>query len=322
MAQFQAAAAVADSINTKAAHIDQLSATYQTAVANVASAQAEHVRDQASLVMTRAAYVRVHALLSKAVVGAYTSGASSEQAAASFVPVGGQVTSAEMTSQYYMNLAAKRLSTLMAQAQQLVRTQGHLADASSAALQSAQTNAATAQQSLTQAQAEQAALSAQEATLQAGIATTMAQLAVLQAQAEQARVAGGGQGLRQGVATPPPVLGSASKAVAYALAQVGKPYLWGGTGPDSYDCSGLVMEAWMAAGAQLPRVADAQSTATIPLNLANLAPGDLVFFDSPVIGHVGMYLGNGLMVDAPHTGAFVRIESMYWPSLEGFGRVA
>jgi cell wall-associated NlpC family hydrolase len=108
-------------------------------------------------------------------------------------------------------------------------------------------------------------------------------------------------------------------AVAYALAQLGTPYLWGGEGAGGFDCSGLVQAAYAAAGVALPRVAQAQydATATDTVSLDQLQPGDLVFFGTSTgaITHVGIVVSPGEMVDAPHTGADVRIEPYSWPDL-------
>ena len=113
-------------------------------------------------------------------------------------------------------------------------------------------------------------------------------------------------------------LGAGSVAAAWALTQVGKPYRWGADGPAEYDCSGLTMRAWQAAGVTLPRIAADQYGAGELVPMAAAAPGDLVFFatnpaDPSTIDHVGIYLGGGMMVDAPHTGAVVRVEAV-WPS--------
>ncbi len=103
-------------------------------------------------------------------------------------------------------------------------------------------------------------------------------------------------------------------AVDWALAQVGTPYIWGGETPGvGFDCSGLVQAAYKVAGITLPRVAQDQYDATAKLEPSDpLEPGDLVFFGgSPSdVTHVGIYIGNGQMVDAPHTGADVRVESI------------
>jgi cell wall-associated NlpC family hydrolase len=102
-------------------------------------------------------------------------------------------------------------------------------------------------------------------------------------------------------------------AVNTALAQQGKPYVWGGTGPGGYDCSGLTSSAYKAAGVSIPRTSKAQSTAGVFVPRANLRPGDLIFFYNPV-GHVGMYIGNGQMVHSSTYGQPVKVvpvDSMY-----------
>jgi cell wall-associated NlpC family hydrolase len=110
------------------------------------------------------------------------------------------------------------------------------------------------------------------------------------------------------------------RAVAYALAQLGTPYVWGGDGPGGFDCSGLVQAAYAAAGLALPRTAQAQYDAgpAVPAG-APLVPGDLVFFGggADAVDHVGIVVGSGEMVDAPHTGAVVRVESYDWPDYVG-----
>ncbi|MFJ6084088.1 NlpC/P60 family protein [Streptomyces sp. NPDC092369] len=103
----------------------------------------------------------------------------------------------------------------------------------------------------------------------------------------------------------------AAKALAFARAQVGKPYVWGATGPDSYDCSGLTQAAWKAAGVTLPRVTYDQVNAGTTVSLADAQPGDLVFFYDD-ISHVGLYIGNGMMIHAPRPGTYVREESIYY----------
>ncbi|MGV5037562.1 C40 family peptidase [Streptomyces sp. NRAIS4] len=102
----------------------------------------------------------------------------------------------------------------------------------------------------------------------------------------------------------------AAKAIAFARAQIGKPCVWGATGPDSYDCSSLTQAAWKAAGVTLPRAAHQQALAGAPVTLAGLAPGDLVlFFDDD--RHVGLHVGGGMMVHAPGPGSSIREESIY-----------
>ena len=114
-------------------------------------------------------------------------------------------------------------------------------------------------------------------------------------------------------ADPGPAAGA---AVSYALAQLGAPYRWGGDGPGGFDCSGLVQAAYQAAGISLPRTAQAQYDAGPPLPPGQpLQPGDLVFFgtDTTHVEHVGIIVNQTQMVDAPHTGALVRVEPYHWP---------
>jgi cell wall-associated NlpC family hydrolase len=110
----------------------------------------------------------------------------------------------------------------------------------------------------------------------------------------------------------------AAKAVAYARSQLGKPYLWGAEGPGAFDCSGLTWAAWRAAGLGWARMTAADQWHTLrahQVSRSQLRPGDLVFFayrpgDPSSIHHVGLYVGRGLMAEAPHTGALVRLASI------------
>ncbi|MEO7556003.1 MAG: NlpC/P60 family protein [Acidimicrobiales bacterium] len=104
--------------------------------------------------------------------------------------------------------------------------------------------------------------------------------------------------------------GNVDAVIARAKAQLGKPYVWGAAGPDSFDCSGLTMYAWQAAGVSLPHYTGSQYAATRHISLDQLQPGDLVFYHN--FGHENMYIGNGQVIDAPHSGAYVQIVSLYW----------
>jgi cell wall-associated NlpC family hydrolase len=103
--------------------------------------------------------------------------------------------------------------------------------------------------------------------------------------------------------------GAAGTAVKTACAQIGEPYVWGADGPNSFDCSGLTQYAWKAAGVLLTHYTGAQWTEGTPISRANLRPGDLVFFYSD-LHHVGMYVGNGLLVHASRAGVPVKMARM------------
>jgi len=175
---------------------------------------------------------------------------------------------------------------------------------------------------LNSAQARESSL---KAARQAALAAQAAQAA---AAAERATAAAGstGGGSTGGGSTQAPSWARSSGASSgqgdiaanWALTQLGKPYLWGGAGPAEYDCSGLTMMAWARAGVQLLHYTGYQweEGPHVPLN--QLQRGDLLFYatntsDPSTIHHVAIYIGNGMMVNAPYTGAFVRIDSMYAP---------
>ncbi len=119
-----------------------------------------------------------------------------------------------------------------------------------------------------------------------------------------------------------PASGAPRAALDFAYAQLGKPYQYGAEGPGSYDCSGLTMKAWAAAGVNITRTTNSQYAATKRVAKSNLQPGDLVFFSG--LGHVGMYVGGGKMIHAPRTGKNVEIVNItsgyYLSNYYGAGR--
>jgi cell wall-associated NlpC family hydrolase len=112
--------------------------------------------------------------------------------------------------------------------------------------------------------------------------------------------------------------GSAAAVVAYARAQVGKPYCYGGSGSACFDCSGLTMMAWQQAGVSLPHSSAAQYSVGRRVSAGELQPGDLIFYYSP-ISHVSVYIGNGQRISATHTGDYVRVQSL-GSSIVGYAR--
>ncbi|MER6018376.1 C40 family peptidase [Streptomyces anulatus] len=149
------------------------------------------------------------------------------------------------------------------------------------------------------------------------------------AREEAAKESGDGSGSGTGT-DPGPGTGSgtdsgyaakAEKVLAFARAQIGKPYVWGASGPSSYDCSGLTQAAWREAGVTLPRTTWDQVEVGTRVATSDLKPGDLVFFYDD-ISHVGIYKGDGMMIHAPKPGANVREESIYYMPIYGSVRPA
>jgi cell wall-associated NlpC family hydrolase len=159
-----------------------------------------------------------------------------------------------------------------------------------------------------QAQAEQQAQMA--AQIQANLAARAAQNAAARARPADLVAARPRPTQPLGPRPPPPPSSGAARAVATAQAQLGQPYQWGAAGPDSFDCSGLTMFAWAAAGVSLPHSSGSQYAITTHIALSDLQPGDLVFFYSD-LSHVGIYVGGGTMIHAPHPGTVVSYASIY-----------
>ncbi len=193
---------------------------------------------------------------------------------------------------------------------------------------------ARAEGKLAQLRGQQSTLRRQKSDIQSKITSAEALLAQLTAAErvsyEKAETAGAApadspRATRSAEAprTPPvAVPGSrAAAAVAFAYSALGKPYVWGATGPSSFDCSGLTQAAWRSAGVQLPRTTYTQINVGSRVARSQLAPGDLVFFYSG-ISHVGLYIGGGQMIHAPHPGAPVRIAPIDQMPFAGAARPA
>ncbi|MFD5192084.1 NlpC/P60 family protein [Streptomyces sp. NPDC058357] len=139
--------------------------------------------------------------------------------------------------------------------------------------------------------------------------------------AEEAAKGSGGTGTGTGTGSDSGATTKAGQVLAFARAQIGKPYVWGATGPASYDCSGLTQAAWKSAGVDIPRTTWDQVRIGTRVATADLRPGDLVFFYDD-ISHVGIYKGDGMMIHAPKPGANVREESIYYMPIYGSVRPA
>jgi cell wall-associated NlpC family hydrolase len=206
-----------------------------------------------------------------------------------------------------------RMSTL----QMVAGHQNEILDQVAAANQAAAQAQGDAAQSAAEAQATYDKVAAQQADLQSQVNQYQADFNRLSASAQQAALAQGGDDRAsrddraEPVASGPIVANSAAAqtAVDTAMAQRGKPYVWAAAGPGSFDCSGLVLYAYKAAGVSVPHSSLLQSRTGQAVSRADLQPGDLIFYYSPV-SHVGIYIGNGQMVHAPTSGDVVKVASI------------
>lgn len=187
-------------------------------------------------------------------------------------------------------------------------------DAAAAAEQASARSAEDARAATEQAKAVSDDLQSKQSTLQTEIADVVAAFGALSAD-EKAQLAGSAfpPGFDPSVILNSLTPGSQAGALQAALTQIGKPYVWGATGPDGYDCSGLVVWAYKQVGETLPRSSQAQAAGGTPVSKEDLQPGDLVLF-YPGATHVGLYAGNGNVLHASTFGVPVRVESMAsWP---------
>jgi cell wall-associated NlpC family hydrolase len=241
----------------------------------------------------------------------------------------------------YSDAAAQRddglLSDLSAARELLHERQGELekvkaqAEADKKALESQRASLEAAQhkqeQLLSQVKGELKRLVAKEAERKRREAEAAARAAfqarVAREQAARAATGGGGGGRSYAPSLDapnvPPPSGGAATAIATAKAQLGKRYVYAAAGPDTFDCSGLTMFAWRAAGVSLPHSSQMQYASLPHVPMDALQPGDLVFYGHP-IHHVGMYLGGGTYIHAPQTGDVVKISSVYRSDFAGAAR--
>lgn len=309
---------------------------------DAAEQQVQQVGQQITKLQSTVDSDRVHvaaetANLRQESVAAYMSGSSDSDLQTLFSTGGEQAT---VTGEY-QSVASGNISNaidalgvaqaqLAAQQSQLQSAQSQdqaaLAQAASAQ-QTAQATVANQQATLARVQGQIGTLVAQRqaAQLAASHAAFLARAAA--AAATTAAGPGPAHHAPRGNNPAPPVLpnlpaaGGAATAIAAAESQIGVPYVWGGESPGSgFDCSGLIQWAWRQAGVDLPRTAAAQYDAIAHIPLSDLQPGDLLFWGSGGISHVGMYVGGGDIINAPETGELVRIEAIWNDGLVGAGR--
>ncbi|MDQ6785174.1 MAG: C40 family peptidase [Actinomycetota bacterium] len=256
----------------------------------LATSQNEH-RDQYRLAEAQASLKKAQLTAAQQQAAAQASKADSARRAVSGSAARLQATYKQTQGQ---------LATLVAQAQ--------------AAKEAEQARQAQLAEQARQQSAQQVAV-AQATTAQARATATAGTPASGPSASSAARATTGGQSAptpsSPAPSAPAPPTGSGGgAAVAAAMSRLGDPYVWGAAGPNSFDCSGLTMWAWARAGVSLPHYSGSQYDSTTHISMSQLQPGDLVFFANPG-EHMGMYIGGGRVIEAPYTGANVRIEPMY-----------
>jgi cell wall-associated NlpC family hydrolase len=202
---------------------------------------------------------------------------------------------------------------------QLAKAQRELA-AEKQAAETARAEAAAEQQQIETTRADVEAANAEQQALleqvngelQALVAEEQRRRDAAAASDARSRYSGGGGAGNPELFPDLPAPGAAAAAaIDFARAQLGKPYVYAASGPDAYDCSGLTMAAYRAAGISLPHYSGAQYSMLPKVPLGSMQPGDLVFWGPGGSNHVGLYIGDGLMIHAPHTGDVVKIAGVY-----------
>jgi peptidoglycan DL-endopeptidase CwlO len=286
---------------------------------NAAQIAVKQDRDAAAQAAIDAAAARTAAIAARrdlaSSLAAQYKGASFSRTAALLDSNSGQNYLDTMQSLSFISKHQQEVATAAVDAVDAAKTSQQKADHAVKVAEAQEASVAQQRQALTQKVDEQKQLLAQLTAAERAALVRRATPAVPVAQVHQAIVAAPKIAAAANSA-------AASVAVKAALSRLGKPYVWGAGGPDSFDCSGLTSWAYAQAGISLPHNAAAQQGLGTPVSQADLQPGDLVFFGSPAY-HVGMYIGNGMMVHAPTTGDVVKISSLsYVGDYSGAVRIA
>jgi peptidoglycan DL-endopeptidase CwlO len=289
------AAAAKKELEKLSSKVDKLVDQYNKAKTELDAAKKRLKAVNAETKSEKALYNQLHAQVAQLVANQYKTGTSDPATA--------------VLASKNPDAALDQMSTFT----HLAQNRGQALTAFLASTQRLRRDLAEAQATVQDIQQKVAKIKAQKSTIDKAVAK---QKALIKKAGESAAPSGKIGGSYTG-----PASGSARTALNYAYAQLGKPYIYGGTGPKGYDCSGLTMMSWKAAGVSIPRVVPDQYNAVHHVSQSDVQPGDLVFLDN--LGHVGMMVSSGSFIHAPRTGENVMVSSLagYWQGrLVGFGR--
>lgn len=328
------AAQIENQLQADGARLDILGQQYEAAEQQVQTLDSQLAAIKAQVVQTQARIVTTENILRNEALQSYMNGATDSQFDSIFSAPGEK----SAVTQEYQDLAGASLTniadtlhaeqqTLAAQQNQVQATETQaraVANQAAAAQAQAEQVAAQQQSALSQVKGQVATLLSQQQQAKQRLAAAeyAQQVAAQQAAAAAAAAQSGGA-----VSTNVSVSPGASGAVQAAESQLGVPYQWGGESPKEsadpgFDCSGLTQWSWRQAGVSLPRTAQEQYDAIPHVPMSDLQPGDLVFWNDGTssVQHVGMYVGNGDVIDAPQTGEDVQIQPIWSNGLVGAGR--
>ena len=344
------ASALTSKIAAEQQQIDSLTSQYDTATYKVTQLNSQIAQSQAQLAKDQAEVAKDQGHLKSQAVADYMSNGTSSQISEMFTGdnnaagihkvysaiATGNVTNTVDSLHTAQNQLHAQESALQQQQSQATAAANAASSAKSQATQLAASDASAlngvnANIKTLVAQQQAAAAAATLATAQAKIASAQAAQAAAQTAAQASSQPGpsngnggsgsGGSGIIS-LSPPPPTSGGAAGAVQAAQGQIGVPYVWGGASPSGFDCSGLILWAYAQVGISLPHYSGAQWDATTHIALADIQPGDLVFYGPGGSEHESMYIGGGMMVEATHTGSFVMDNPLRTgDGFSGVGRV-
>ena len=276
-------------VNKLQAQVDQVGEQYDAVSQQVASAKARLASVERQTAAAEARYAAAQALLSQVAVASYeNANQSSVMNLLTSGDPGSVLRQASLLEELGTNHSAQ-VAQFLVIAQQVTTTQQNLQ---------------RTEEGVSQLQAQLAAKKASLLKLLNQSSTLLTNLSLANQAAVAAASIGGNGNFITSATDPLPQNTLGEKAVHFAYGELGTWYLWGGTGP-RYDCSGLVQAAWAYAGVSIPRTTYEEWGALPHVSRSALKPGDLVFFDGE--GHVAIYVGDNLIIDAPQTGKQIRL---------------